>query len=609
MKYVLSRYNKQAAKEVGIYLFLVAILYIILIMRASLVPPIFDEANSFYYYIQNGRFLPFLSEPDTNNHLLNSALSFILMKLFGDSLFVLRMGNLLAFSLYAYFVFKISNGLKSNLLKWILRIVLLFTLHLIEFFALGRGYGLSFALFTGALFFIPKGIQRNSSTDLFYGFMFIFLATMANLAFIYTFWLLLAWVVANFWLHKRFHFKFVRIVVVPALLMATLSTYYIFYLRSINELVAGNNAGLWSTTIQTLFGGLSDSKPFSAIAVNLSLGLILSILWFIILKVRSIKFDMRKYFSFDILMVFLLLGNVLAIVLTTKLFGINYPDERIGTHLFITSVVVLVFLTDTAIKNSKWSKASVIFCLPLLFYPLHFVAKINTSYSVWYKSNNIPLRFYDKVSNTGTNFPAVLSAYHIKSLCWSMADYNRAANQNPVYWNTYPADAADFMIVEKSKSDEFRQLYHEVDYDKISDCILLKRTMPPSATLLAQSQQKGSDLAIRQEFMGLMELDTLPKDIKTLRVNFDISIFSPAYPFSCMVVVSAEDSLHKALGYEYLRCNHMRGDWRKGTAAIHNSLLLYNLPAEATTIKVYIWNQALQPFTMTGAKIWLWKLE
>ncbi len=77
-----------------IFIIVSAIVFIIAGIRCATVPFNHDETATFFYYIQSGDFLPFLSHVDANNHILNSGLGWVCYKLFGDSPFSLRLPNL-----------------------------------------------------------------------------------------------------------------------------------------------------------------------------------------------------------------------------------------------------------------------------------------------------------------------------------------------------------------------------------------------------------------------------------------------------------------------------------------------------------------------------------
>ncbi|HNS46120.1 MAG TPA: hypothetical protein PKH94_02665, partial [Bacteroidales bacterium] len=53
------------------------LLWIYVWLRAIQVPLIYDEIATFFHYIHSSSFLPFRSHLDANNHLLNSALTWI----------------------------------------------------------------------------------------------------------------------------------------------------------------------------------------------------------------------------------------------------------------------------------------------------------------------------------------------------------------------------------------------------------------------------------------------------------------------------------------------------------------------------------------------------
>jgi hypothetical protein len=585
--------------DLRVYAALSLLLSVFLLLRALYVPPVFDEANSFFYYIQNGRFLPFLSEPDTNNHVLNSALSFLIMRLTGDTLLSLRLANLLALPFYLYFVYRLSAVVSNPWLKWVFRLSLLFTLHLVEFFALGRGYGLSFALFTAALYEqIKAGNAPGNATRIRTGLL-LFAAGLANLALIYVFWLMLLW---NAWLLIRLRRNGDRrrggmLSLLPGLLLAVLLTVYIFYLRSLNELVAGNSLGFWQTSIVSLFRCLTDTfrhpELASLLAALLLLLLTATFLLFLFRKPKSAE----RGSSPGLLLLFLLAGNTAGIVITSLIFHINYPDERIVTLWFLMLVMALVYLADNIPPKPAQGFLPVVLSLPLLIFPLHFVWKSNLTHSVWYRNNTIPTRFYDTVSASRSDgFPATLSAYHILSLCWSARDYFGRGDQNAVTWSSFPEGGSDFMILDTLVSGPVPAGYQRTDYDEVSNTWLLKRTGVTGGQRLYERKNSGRDETTDAEFFGFLEADSLPAGGETLRIDLEAALRCERYPFTAMLVASAEDSLHQSLRYEYLRLNHLRKSWSGDPAPLSNSLVVYSLPKETRSLKIYLWNPDRLPF-------------
>ena len=75
------------------------LVFVIVCLRAFLIPFSHDEAATFFFYIQSDNYLPYSAHVYTNNHVLNSALANICYHLAGSHRFVLRIPNIIAFVL------------------------------------------------------------------------------------------------------------------------------------------------------------------------------------------------------------------------------------------------------------------------------------------------------------------------------------------------------------------------------------------------------------------------------------------------------------------------------------------------------------------------------
>src|SRR5690606_29699465 len=102
------------------YFVLIGFLSLVMIFRNSWVPFNHDEMATFVMYVQNGEFWPYHAIEDANNHFLNSGLTYVSFKLFGDSLFALRLPNLAAFALMALIIYRFLFLLKTNAARIIL---------------------------------------------------------------------------------------------------------------------------------------------------------------------------------------------------------------------------------------------------------------------------------------------------------------------------------------------------------------------------------------------------------------------------------------------------------------------------------------------------------
>lgn len=104
-----------------------------LIIRAVYVPFTHDEASTFFRYVQPGKLIPGIAREDANNHFLNTVLTWVSWKIFGNAKWTLRLPNLLFAPVYFYFLYRIGVLLKDKILRYGFWITLLFSLYFIEF--------------------------------------------------------------------------------------------------------------------------------------------------------------------------------------------------------------------------------------------------------------------------------------------------------------------------------------------------------------------------------------------------------------------------------------------------------------------------------------------
>src|SRR5688572_21344921 len=101
----------------NIYFFAAIAIFVYLVLRVLLVPPVHDEAATFTHYIQQGQWMPYSAHWDANNHILNSFLSGLVFKVFGNGLLQLRIISLLSFILFAVYVYKIGRFIQTPVVR------------------------------------------------------------------------------------------------------------------------------------------------------------------------------------------------------------------------------------------------------------------------------------------------------------------------------------------------------------------------------------------------------------------------------------------------------------------------------------------------------------
>ena len=154
-------------------------LSVYLTLRAIWTPVLHDEAAIFFVNIQHGEWLPLLSDWEAGNHFLNSGLTIFFTKLFGVSLFALRLASLLSFPVFFLYGVKIAASFSKLSARLIVYSGLFGGAYIIEFFGYSRGYSLQLAMLLPGLFYGLKSLRSPTVKNYFLGYLFFSLSCFA----------------------------------------------------------------------------------------------------------------------------------------------------------------------------------------------------------------------------------------------------------------------------------------------------------------------------------------------------------------------------------------------------------------------------------------------
>lgn len=585
-----------------IYILLNLLIWIYLWFRALLVPPAHDEIATFFYYISTGDFLPFQAHPDANNHVLNSALSHIALRLFGESILSWRLANLLTMPLFIISLYKIGLLVKSTPIRWLFWLSLMTSHNFLEFFGLSRGYGISMALLLGALWFTLLYFRSTKTAHAYGAMALISLAVLANLSLFNTLLLLSLLLLYHSFRQYRITKHAPDILgkfLILLLLSAGLILFFallLFEMKGTGQLYYGSDLGLWKVTVKTLVPLLTSSDS-TIVYIAVAVIIFTPLLWTLYRFPLSIL--QKTEFTNSTLVSFLVAGNIIIIILLNKLLNINYPEDRVGLYFVPLIIIAFCFTLDElrSLDRRMWTPS-----LILLYVPVHFLISINLTYPAFYRNDIIPERFYDKVTNIHKedDYPPTIGGYRVRHFCWSYLDYINGGKESQIFWSNYPGFETDIQIAEGKDISLFRVLYDSLDYCEINDRYLLKRKKFLPRVPLGSSTYVDFPPGSKDEYylLGRFKADTLISN--DIFVGLDITVESVAEPFLCRVVAEARDSSEKPLRYEYLALEWLRRSWKDESSRLKNGLLLHDLPEGTEHVQVYLWNRETQPFALHG---------
>ncbi|MBK8368814.1 MAG: hypothetical protein IPL10_15815 [Bacteroidetes bacterium] len=139
-----------------------------------------DESYTYTHYVHQG-FMDIISykTPYTNNHILNTVLMKYCEVFFGSSELSLRLPNILAFILYSIFTILLLYKYIPKLM-FPFYLLMLLNPHLLDFFALARGYGLFFAFLLMSFYYLSLYFTSKQNRHLILFNVGAFLAVMSN---------------------------------------------------------------------------------------------------------------------------------------------------------------------------------------------------------------------------------------------------------------------------------------------------------------------------------------------------------------------------------------------------------------------------------------------
>ncbi len=386
-----------AKRQQVLFIILATLSWIYLWLKAISAPLVFDEATSFFNYIYTGNFLPGQAFWSANNHLLNSALAWLSYSLLGMEEWVLRLPNLLAFPVFAFFSFKLMQKLQSPSLR-LLAILLLFSNHyLLEFFAFARGYGLMLAAILASLWYLSESWQKPTTKNLLKLWLSLSLGILSNVSWLPLMGLM---VLATGWILIKNR----RFLPLPLFLLPILyALWNAWQLKIHHQLYYGGEQGFISDSLESLVN--------SAFGQSAKLDLLLSAGALFVLSLGIILFQKKADSQAwrPIIFGFAFIAITLFYPIGHWLIGLKFPFDRALIYWFLFGQVAFIVLIDHLQKGQ--TKSTLLFLLWTLAFPIAFLQQFDlkaASFQSWRKEQ-IPESYYhqaeaEKVQSIGGSY-------------------------------------------------------------------------------------------------------------------------------------------------------------------------------------------------------------
>jgi len=395
---------KNDKKSIDRILFLIGlIIFLYVALRAYLLSFTYDESWTYLCFVLR-RFINYRQfvHGDTNNHLLNTWLMELCVKIFPVSEFILRLPNVLAYALYLIYSAKLVRNLSSGVLIIGAFVLLNINPFLLDFFGLARGYGLSFGLTMASLYFTYKFINKGGSyISAMIAVLFLTLATFAYFSML-NFLLILSGIliVINFIKavkEKPLNSRFKRVLILRNSVVILLPLVALFYiipvlnkLKGSGSMDFGGKDGFWSDSVMYLIECTLYQLPRSDIMITIvstfvAMVLIASLIYILYHVIRKKTNRINTFFVF--IMVSVLLCFV-ANYTQFKFMNIFYPQGRYALLYFILFALLIIFLFEQLYLQIGMKVAKV-FMLIISCFVINFLYAFNFNHvHDWHNEND-----------------------------------------------------------------------------------------------------------------------------------------------------------------------------------------------------------------------------
>jgi len=572
--------------------------WLYLMLRAWLIPPVHDEAATFFHYINHGEYWPGKALWDANNHILNSFLSKYAVKVFGISAFTIRLANLMFFPVYAWFIYKFSTQLKTPRAQFLLLLSGL-TIHgFVEYFAYARGYGMSMALLTGALyysyrFFSVKNIRLLAAAVIFYG-----LATLANLTLQNTSLMFLG-MAALFLFVEKFNAK-QRIMGMAYVCVGLLALWPLINLslemKKDGLLYYAQDEDFWTAVISSFTQMFFDSKSYTLHLFWFAwFGLFVWLTATFLPKLRAASCEDRARIIFPLFF----FGNLAGIFAMHYAMGVNFPSDRTGMHLVLYLFLGCVFLADLGKPRQQFAVL-----VPILVFFAQFSLGANVSYSTYWKGEHLPQRFWKRIYDESESGRYVknptVGGYRLRNLVWAWHNFKRGGTLQNMQYLDYYTGFEDYQIFSAGDYAKHRHVYDSLDTDEYSNVTLTRR----KTFLRTQAYWDTTGITTPENYNGeyFNLFETFVPDSflnKTWQVEADIKLYSLLTPPKIHFVTSFMDADGNTLDYETSPLDWRKKEYRpEDPAPVNIKIWWYKVPPETKRIVVYLWNVDKDAYTL-----------
>lgn len=573
--------------ERRLFLLLAAVAWAYIIARAVLVPWVNDEALTYMLYVEPGRFLPYASPWDANNHLLNSALMSLAYEWTGLNHLGSRLGNVLAFVAYAWAVFRLGERISSRLVRWCFWASLMLCPLLIELFSLARGYGMAVAFWLAATAWLVRFAEQPRLGGMLWALGSLLLADLAVMMAVPVYGVALSIVLVigvrrmRGWQRMAGVLSWLVLGAAPFLF----SVQYGLELRERGGYFIGGLDGFVPITVSSLMQQLVGSDAMgiswvSAILVGAS--------------AAYAAISCRRKWAITI-PILLLGADVASRVCMARILEVNYPIDRAAAHLVPWALVSIAYAID-AVASSRHLAA--LAAVPLLALPVRTALRANLNETALWTYQSPPEHMVRRVASALKDRMDLMSSPPHMHLSMALESRRLGLEAPRVEGDEPFSPWLGLRIVQGREAASTAAGFHIIDSVAHNGLYLIERDAP--VPLVAELRSTIGPWSGTKEFKEFLNSDTL-MDAHDRIMDITGPIDSDGEYVDLTVNVTIQGPDGGDVYYERYNVSLLRPRWNGESLRLR--LHIPPVP-HGVNRKIYIWNIGRQPlragpFTVT----------
>ena len=566
---------------------IIACLWVYVALRSVFVPITIDEAATFFHYIQPQKWLPGDAHWDANNHILNSGLSIISYRLFGEDEWALRLPNLLAGLLYLIMAWKLALRIDDRVYRWSMFLALGFCSFLLEYFGYTRGYGLSMAFLALGIWSFLQWRDSGRILHLLLTIVGILLMVISNLSLLVSGLIMTTLVLGALIIDKRKSPLQYALVCISSALGFYFAISHSFNMKERGLLYYGEGDSFWHVTVRTL--GKFTYHPIGDILIWVlpTAFVVVSILAIITLK-RSSLGTLHQHKA--VVPAALLFGNLFANFSMHYLMGVNYPEDRVALGYLPFLIISATYLAD-----GFDSKPLKLVLIPFaLSFPIQLLATANVSMCpLWNHDQYLPKLLEEATERfEKTGIEPTVEGYRWRRMAYDYHNWFSGGKVSSMRSYGYDRYMADLVITDNEIGHDL-SAYTELAKDPWSSLVIYERTKPWEKTLVQEGQFETGGQTDAQ-FRELVNIP-IPQDQPNGYLFVpDLKFESESVPPRVSMLGQVSNAEHVGIDFHEVALDRVRSQWKDERAALHHSVLLDVKPDSAAHFKVFVWNRENQ---------------